>query len=183
MRFKPKDKLTPHQIGKVFLEILKLEARRINITINNIMTLVDQPKPKVDLKHIKNELIYLNIYIIYHALFNRFKSFFDEITEYLKGELEQFLKEQASEEFALVSMIDVNNAIMDYMKQHNNTIAKDADSSTGLAKFAHYMATRVLGEEVGDDIRYVMYMENYYTSRVTGLVKVIDNAIELISEK
>jgi hypothetical protein len=176
-----RDRLTPQQIGKVFFEVLKLEAKIINTTMEDIMTLVEQPKPKVDLKHIKDELIYLNIYIIYQAIFSRFKSSFDEIEFCLKEELKRFIEEQISKESVLQIIINVNNALIGYMEQHNNTIARDANGSNGLVKFSHYISTRVLGEEAGDDIRYVMYMSSYYVSRLTGLVKVIDNAIELIS--
>lgn len=177
-----RDKLTPQQVGEVFFEVLKLEAARIiNTTVETIMTLVEQPKPTVNLEHIKNELTFLNIYIIYQAIFSRFQSSFGEIEFCLKEKLKRFIEEQMSEESARKVLINVNNALIGYMEQYNNTIARDANEGNGLFQFSHYISTRVLGKEAGDDMRYVMYMSSYYVSKLTGLVKVIDDAIELIS--
>lgn len=180
---KDKLKLTPQQIGGIFLEMLKSEVKRnLNTTVKDLTGKIDIPS-QVDLKHIKDELVYLNIYIIYQALFNRFKSHFDEIEECFKKELKQFLEEQASGEFALISMINVNNAIIDYMKQYNNAIAKEKDRSSGLRQFTGYITRRVLGRASDLSLSRSMYMMNYYGSRLLGLTKLIDDTIELNSEE
>ena len=163
--------------------MLKSEVKRnIDRTINDIMASVE-PKAQVDLKHIKDELIYLNIYILYQVLLNRFKSHSGEIVRYFKKELEQFLKGQKSGEFALISMANINNAIMDYIKQYGNIFANAKNHSSGLKQFIGYISKRVWGIWGSGSLYVSMHMMNYYGTRVVGLTKLINDTIELNSEE
>lgn len=165
-----KDRLTSEQISKVLLEVLKVNAKYNHDRMDKLWSLVDVPKPTRSLKQIHDEMTYLNIYIIYQALFLTLRSSFDEIETHFEKELKHFLENKTSQEFTLLNMINILKAKNDYMEMHNNTIAK-CDNSTGLAKFAHYISTRVLGEDAGHDIRYIMYFTDFY---VTGLTSLID---------
>jgi hypothetical protein len=179
-----KDKLTSEQIGEVFVEILKGNLKLLNEKdLDNIMNLVDQLKPKVSADHIRNELFYLDVYIIYKALFSRFKGSFDEIEKSFKKELEKFIKEGVSESEALTIMIGVTESLVYYMQKSNDTIelTKPDDSYEKLAEFSRCISNKVIGDDVGDDIRYVMYMSNYYTSKLIGFVNIIDDTIDLVS--
>jgi len=176
-----KNKLTPQQIGKAFIEILETsmtESRKKEV--QSIMKLIKDPKPRVSLGHIESELFYLDIYLIYQVILSRFKAYLNAIDESFKNELEKSLKQQKSEEEALTIIINVNKTLVDYMEEYNNTVPKYADSSEGLFKFSHYIAKKVLGNKEGDDVRYVIYITSYCTSRLTSLADFIDNFIELI---
>ena len=179
-----KDKLTSEQIGGVFVEILKGNLKLLNgKDLDNIMNLIDQPKPKVSVDYIRNELFYLDVYIIYKALFSRFKESFDEIEKSFKKELERFIKKELTESDALTLIIGITESLVYYMQKNNDTIAlmEPGDSSEQRVKFYHYISNKVLGDGVGDDFRYVTYMGNYYTSKLIGFVDIIDNAIDLTS--
>jgi len=179
-----KDKLTPQQIGKTFVEIL-LETRVIDFRkkeAQSIVELIKDHNPRVSLGYIEDKLFYLDIYLIYQVILSRFKAYLDKIDESFKNELEKSLKQQKSEKEALTTMINVNKTLVDYMEKYNNTIAgvKNADASGKLAEFSHYIAKRVFGRGAGDDIRYVIYITGYCTDTLTSLADFIDNSIELI---
>lgn len=76
-------------------------------------------------------------------------------------------------------MVNILQAITDYMQAHNNTIAKYGNS-IGLSKFAHYISVRVLGEDIGNDIRYVMYFTDFYSTGLCALINLIKDNIELV---
>ena len=179
-----RDKLAPKEIGQIFVEILKCDLKLLNQKdLDGVMNLADQPKPKVSMAHIRNDLFYLDVYIIYKALFSRFKSSFDEIEKSFKQELEKFIKNELTGSEAQTLMNGVTESVAYYMQKHNDTIAlmETNDSSEKLVKFSHYISKKVFGDGAGDDIRYVMYMNSYYTSKMVGFVNIIDNAIDLIS--
>jgi hypothetical protein len=174
-----KDRLTSEQIGKVLLEILKTNAKHNNQRINRLLNLVDQPKPRASIRHIKDELIYLDIYIIYQAISLTLQSSFNEIEKHFEKELKHFLENKASQEFTLSNMLNILKAKKDYMEMHNNTIAKDG-KSRGLPKFAHYISARILGEHAGHDIRYVIYFTDFYVTGLTSLIDLIKNSMEIV---
>ncbi|MBU4509722.1 hypothetical protein KJ830_01610 [bacterium] len=174
-----KDRLTSEQIGKVLLEILKTNAKYNNQRLNRLLNLADQPKPTVSIKHIKDELIYLDIYIIHQAISLTLQSSFDEIEKHFEKELKHFLENKASRGFTLSNMINILKAKNDYMEMHNNTIAKDGKSK-GLPKFAHYISARILGEHAGHDIRYVVYFTDFYVTGLTSLIDLIKNSMEIV---
>lgn len=172
-----KDKLTSEQIGKLLLEVLKITAKYDHDRMDRLWSLVDVPKPTRSLRQIRDEISYLSIYIIYQALFLTFKSDFDRILACFKEELKQYIEGKSSKYFADLSMLNILEAIKDYMGAHNNMIT-DSNNSKGLAKFARYISTRILGEEVGNDIRYVMYFTDFYVTGLTSLTDLIKENIE-----
>jgi len=74
----------------------------------------------------------------------------------------------------------INQSLVDYMEQWNNTVGLD-NSTKGLEKFANHIAQRVLGK--GNDPLLVMYMLHYYSTQSADIADFIDENIELVPPK
>lgn len=181
-----KDKVTPKELGIILLETLKTKAKQgfYNKTANELMNLTETEVP-VDINHIKNELVCLEIYIIHQVIYHRFPDFYDEIMKSFRNELAKYLEEQSSKlneqsskEIFLENVLYAEKTVVYYMERYNKLL----NDPKFMLKFCTCISTRVLWEE-GLDIRYIVYLSSVYTGGLTALADFIDNTIELIPEK
>ena len=181
-----KDKVTPKKLGMILLETLKTKAKEgfYDKTASDIMNLTETKIP-VDINHIKNELVCLEIYIIHQVIYHRFPDFYDEIIKSFRNELSKYLEEQlskldeqSSKEIFLENVLYAEKAVLYYMEMYD----KFLNHPKFLLKFCSLISTRMLWE-AGLDIRHIVYLTSVYTGGLTELTDFIDNTIELMPEE
>ena len=174
-----KDKLIPQKLGCVFIEILKHDSHFFPKILEGLKEINAKQKIQIDEDYINTELIYLHIYGYYQTVHNRFKKHFEVFEKSFREELRKFQKETMSEESVLHFESSLLEALTFYMTKFNETLGKKSDVNNRI-KFSHYISTRILGNKIGDDIRFVMYMSGVYNGLMTALTELIDSSIELI---
>ncbi len=180
-----KDKVTPKELGMILLETLKTKAKEgfYDRTASDIMNLTETKIP-VNINHIKNELVCLEIYIIHQVIYHRFPAFYDEIIKSFRNELSKYLEEQSlkldkqsSKEIFLENVLYAEKAVVYYMERYNKLL----NDSKFMLKFCTSISVRMLWE-AGLDIRHIVYLTSVYTGGLTALTELIDDTIELMPE-
>jgi hypothetical protein len=173
-----KDKIRPEKLGKLFFEIYKYTLPFNNRIIESLKDIDSRIKlPPED--EIMVELDYLHIYAIYKAVFSRFKFHYDIFDKNFKIEYRAYIREMMSEESALEYELNLLEALSGYMEKHNETLGKGINKETQI-EFGRYISRRVIGEESGDDIRYIMSLYSAYNSDLIELIRIIDTSMEIV---
>jgi len=173
-----KDKIRPENLGKLFLEIYKYTLPFNNKIIESLKDIDSRIKLPQD-KKMMAELDFLHIYAIHNVLFNRFKSHYEIFKKNFMDEYRIYLREKMAEESALEYELDLLDALSVYMEKHNETLAKGINSETQI-EFGRYISHRVIGDESGDDIRYITLLYGSFSSDIIELLRLIDSSIEIV---
>jgi len=173
-----KDKIKPENLGKLFFEIYIYTKSFNNRVIEGLKDIDSQMELPPD-EEIMAELDFLHIYAIYQAFYNRFKSYYDVFEKNFRTEYRKYFRKIMSENETLKYERDLLEALTGYMKKHNETIAKGINVETQI-EFGRYVCHRVIGHDLGDDIRYIMFLYSAYIGDLFGLLEVIDKSVEII---
>ena len=173
-----KDKIIPQRLGKLFFEIYRYTVPINDRIIKSLKGFGNKNNLPSDEK-IMAELHYLYIYSMYNAFFIRFKTYYDIFKKNFREEYGNYLREMMSEESAKEYEMGLLGALSGYMEKHNETLAKES-STEKQVEFGRYISNRVIGEDQGDDIRYIMFLYRMYISNLNEFLRIIDTSIEII---
>lgn len=174
-----KDEISPEELGKIFFKIFKTDLGLFPKIIEGIEKIADEEKENLDKDKISEELLYLHVYGYYQVINGPFKSHFIRFEKDFRKELEDYLEESKSAELALTTLIRLHDALIFYTDKYNETIAREPNRKKGLMDFSFYVAKRILGNELGSQIPYAMYMMSVYGGIFQGLSEIINSSIEL----
>jgi hypothetical protein len=177
-----KDRLTPNQTAKALLASLEGFATGLDDDIDYILNITGDPKLRLKKSHIKNELIYLHIYIILQAAYCEFNtSSYNEIESYFKEELKQAIEKKFSKFFSQLNMANILKALEDYTITMNQALDTKQDETAVICTFAQHVSKRVLGDDINCDLRYLAYFGLIYGKALTFFRDFIRNNIELVT--
>jgi len=176
-----KDKIKPEKLGELFFGIYKGTVSINNRILKSLKNIDGQIKLPPD-EHIMAELDYLHIYALYRAFLSRFKSYFDIFLKSFIVEYKNYLREMMPEESAEEYEMNLLSAHRGYMDRHNAKIA-ESNNTEAQIEFGRYISHRVIGDQSGDDIRYVIMLYTSYSSDVIELLRIIDMSIEILNEE
>lgn len=179
-----KDRLTTNQAAKALLACLEGFATGLDDDIDYILNITGDPKLRLKKSHIKNELIYLHIYIILQAAYCEFNtSSYKEIEIYFKEELKQAIEKKFSKFFSQLNMADILKAFEDYTITMNQALDDTKlDGTAVIVSFAQHISKRVLGDDIDCDLRYLAYFGLIYGKTLSSHRNLIKNNIELVPD-
>ncbi len=166
------------KIEQIFFVVYRSTVSFNNRLLKSLKNVDSQAKLPPD-EQIMAELEFLHIYAIYQTIFRRLKSQYEVCMENFQVEYRKKLRNDMPEEMALKHEMKLLNAITGYMDKHNKTLAKGANYENQI-EFGRYISYRVVGDQYGDDIRYIMILYGSYTSNLIELLRLIDTYIENI---
>lgn len=180
---------TPGIIANIYISALKVEAEHYDEIIKLFKGVVELGRQKVetDSKYIKDELTYLNIFMINQAIIKKYPMSSTEIDKCLLEGLETFIRKKTSDEFVSKSTGEIVSAIESYKKRYSKLklssqtalsekpITHPKDIPRDLAKFARYILIRMFrSKKIRKNMPCIYFLIRYYNDRMNRYSGLVD---------